>query len=182
MLDRRYNLSYKQAGTFIAFIVLAVFVIRFLNTQKNEFKPANNNGFEIGLCRTCEVIKDKDLIIDEDRGEYLDSTLIKKLEILAGENKDWRITEAYPPTVQHISFCHQNGTCADIAIDNRDKYSKGELIQGIKILCTAAKKAGLNVLNEYYEFTAKELAGDTGSNCGVPAKTDYSTVGHLHVR
>ncbi len=95
---------------------------------------------------------------------------------------NWRVTEAWPPTVAHASDCHFDGTCADIAIDNRDSYSKGELIQGIKILCTAAKKANLSILNEYFEFTAAELAGDTGSNCGAPAKTDYSTVGHLHVK
>ncbi|MHB8871564.1 MAG: hypothetical protein ACYC5G_03870 [Candidatus Doudnabacteria bacterium] len=172
MLNRRYNLSYKQAGTFIAFIVLAVFVFRFLNTQKNGSKPSNNNNFEIGLCRTCEVIKDKDLIIDEDRGEYLDSTLIKKLEILAGENKDWRITEAYPPTVQHISFCHQNGTCADIALQrnllNADRLSN---------LCKDALAAGLTVVNEYgnLKYYSKN------SFCPKPNIFETTTGGHLHV-
>ncbi|MEK7075752.1 MAG: hypothetical protein AAB948_03100 [Patescibacteria group bacterium] len=173
MLNKRYNLNYKQAGTLIAFLVLAIFVFRFLNTQKNEPKLLNNNQeFEIGLCRTCEVIKDKELIIDEDRGEYLDSSLIKKLEILAGDNKDWRITEAYPPTVQHISFCHQNGTCADIALQrnllNADSLSE---------LCKDALAAGLTVVNEYSNLKYYSQ----NSFCPKPNIFETTTGGHLHV-
>ena len=172
MLDRRYNLDYKQAGTLIILLVLAVFVFRFLNTQKNESKLSNNDKFEIGLCRTCEVIKDKDLIIDEDRGEYLDSTLIKKLEVLAGENKDWRITEAYPPTVQHISFCHQNGTCADIALQ-RNLLNATSLSN----LCKDALAAGLTVVNEYGNLKYYS----NNSFCPKPNIFETTTGGHLHV-
>ncbi len=172
MLNRRYNLNYQQAGTLIAFIVLAIFVIKFLNTPKNENPLTNKDEFEIGLCRTCVLIENKGLVIDSDRGEYLDTALIKKLTLLAGENKNWRITEAYPPTVQHLSFCHQNGTCADIALQrnllNKDRLSN---------LCKDALAAGLTVVNEYGDLKYYS----PNSFCPKPNIFETTTGGHLHV-
>lgn len=168
----KYNLTYKQAGTLIAFLVLAIFVIKFLNTPKNKITLTNKDQFEIGLCRGCSLIADKSLVIDSDRGEYLDTNLIKKLTILAGENKDWRITEAYPPTVQHLSFCHQNGTCADIALQrnllNADRLSD---------LCKDALATGLTVVNEYGNLKYYS----TNSFCPKPNIFETTTGGHLHV-
>ncbi|MHB8871563.1 MAG: pilin [Candidatus Doudnabacteria bacterium] len=182
---------------------------KIVNAGTTIQPPASNNNLPAGSktiqpCTNCiDLLSGLNIIVkrvtDPNRVKqyYLNKDLAQKLVNLnyyfANERAansgftpattlNWRVTEAWPPTVAHASDCHFDGNCADIAIDNRDKYSKDELIQGIKILCTAAKKANLTILNEYYEFTAAEMAGSTGSNCGVPAKTDYSTVGHLHVK
>ncbi|MEK7652130.1 MAG: pilin [Patescibacteria group bacterium] len=92
---------------------------------------------------------------------------------------DWQVTEAWPPTVAHQSSCHYDGTCPDIGVVNKEKYTSGQNLIAIKIMCTAAKKAGFKILNEYYnEYKAQQFGG---SDCGVPVSTPNGTKGHLHL-
>jgi len=81
----------------------------------------------------------------------------------------WRVTEAYPPTSDHLSAGHQDGTFVDIAFDktkypfNQSSY-KPTAVQ-VDTLVNYAKQAGFSkVLDEYY-----------GED------TEYSTGGHLHL-
>lgn len=57
----------------------------------------------------------------------------------------WYVTEAYPPTVPHISSCHQNGTCVDVALTN--KSAPCDQVQKFLDAITAA---GFSMANEYY--------------------------------
>ncbi|MBU6370740.1 MAG: hypothetical protein KGH93_00945 [Patescibacteria group bacterium] len=50
-----------------------------------------------------------------------------------------QVTEGYPPTVDHISACHQNGTCADVNL-----VSKSTSVSDVGQLYNAMIGAGLN--------------------------------------
>lgn len=75
----------------------------------------------------------------------------------------WRMTEGYPPTVNHNSSCHFDGTCVDIGLTG------GASAKQVDAFINEAKAAGLNVVNEY----------SVGAN---PQHFDTTTGGHLHVR
>ncbi|AKM78609.1 MAG: hypothetical protein UY31_C0042G0004 [Candidatus Wolfebacteria bacterium GW2011_GWE1_48_7] len=75
----------------------------------------------------------------------------------------WRMTEGYPPTVDHMSSCHFNGTCVDIGLMGSITAAR------VNAFINAARAAGLNVVNEY----------SVGSN---PQSFTTTTGGHLHVR
>lgn len=44
----------------------------------------------------------------------LATKLLNFRQSLAAESFNWRVTEAFPPTVTHCSECHYNGTCVDV--------------------------------------------------------------------
>jgi len=97
-------------------------------------------------------------------GNQLNADLYKKL-LVAWNNSSslaWRITEAYPPTVQHQSKCHNNGMCVDVALTGDKSCTNIAKLE--KIL----RNAGLTVLNEYV-------------GCG-GVETQFSTGGHFHVQ
>lgn len=91
------------------------------------------------------------------------STLNNLQTIADASGIKWRMTEGYPPTVNHMSSCHFDGTCVDIGL------TTSATTESVNAFINAAKTAGLNVVNEY----------GVGSN---PQKFDTTTGGHLHVR
>ena len=80
---------------------------------------------------------------------------------------DWYVTEAYPPTVAHISSCHDNGTCVDVALSN-----KSASCDQVQNFLNAISAAGFSMANEYY-------------NCPntnpVPHKYDTTTGQNVHI-
>lgn len=85
------------------------------------------------------------------------------LDKLQGRNQAWQLTEAYPPTVDHESSCHFDGTCVDIG------FTGGVTEASVSKLITDATAAGLIVVNE--------------SGKGITPKVFATTKGaHLHVR
>lgn len=105
---------------------------------------------------------------------YLESNLADALSSLEQVNKTWQITEAWPPTVAHISGCHYNGTCVDIALNGTNKSDINQLDK----LCTDMLSTGkLFVVNEYFTFSAKDFPG-----CVAPRKYDTTTAGDFHIR
>lgn len=91
------------------------------------------------------------------------STLNNLQTIARASNIQWRVTEAYPPTVDHQSTCHFNGTCVDIGLTGGVSAAK------VNAFINAARAAGLTVVNEY----------SVGAN---PQSFSTTTGGHLHVR
>ena len=87
----------------------------------------------------------------------LNSALLEKIKKISGVT-GWRITESYPPTVNHMSKCHKNGTCADL------NNSGGPTSPAaIKKYYDAFQAAGLNVLYESNNCPPYKAAGVT--NC-----------------
>ncbi len=73
---------------------------------------------------------------------FLNQNLLSKIQNIQGVT-GWRITESWPPTVNHISRCHQDGTCADL------NNSGGPTDPAtIKKYYDAFRAAGLKVLYE----------------------------------
>ncbi len=99
---------------------------------------------------------------------YLNSALLGKISNITGVS-GWRVTESWPPTVAHISFCHANGTCADI------NNSGGPTDPAtIKTYFDAFRAAGLNVLYENGASCAPYNA--LGINCAsYPTQTNLSS-------
>jgi len=74
---------------------------------------------------------------------------------LRGESP-WWVTEAYPPTSQHVSEAHYDGRFIDIAFKdgrfkNRDNYNNLASFESRQLdeLIGAAKNAGFKVMDEY---------------------------------
>jgi hypothetical protein len=164
-------------------LLLAAIVILLLNQDqflKNLFRipqtiiaSPQKEGDTIGGCRNCVALAKENIPVNKGIGEYVDFNLAKKLKTLAVLNSNWRITEAYPPTVRHLSFCHYNGTCVDLGL-YMDKRSASNL----SILCKDALSVGITILNEYSD--PKLVTADT--QC--PASNVFETTrgGHLHVQ
>ncbi len=102
------------------------------------------------------------------------SKLIKfrdSLKTLGIERKDWRVTEAFPPTIHHADSCHIRGTCIDVKMVRIDALGDGYCGRVQKMIDTATN-VGLNVVNEY------SVCPDTTP---VPQSTTYATGSHLHL-
>ncbi|KKR21829.1 MAG: hypothetical protein UT50_C0003G0010 [Candidatus Moranbacteria bacterium GW2011_GWA2_39_41] len=95
---------------------------------------------------------------------YLNSELIAKLKTV-NSSASWRITEPWPPTVNHASSCHTNGTCADVNLI----AGSGANINDVKILSDALKAAGFSS----YTYESNNCAPFTAK--GIPCKT-YATM------
>jgi len=94
---------------------------------------------------------------------FLNTSLLSKIQNINGIG-GWRVTESWPPTVNHISSCHQDGTCADL--NNSGGATDPSTI---KNYYDAFRAVGLNVLYESTNCGPYTAAGIT--NC----KT-YSTM------
>lgn len=99
---------------------------------------------------------------------FLNSSLLSKIQAISGVS-GWRITESWPPTVNHLSKCHTDGTCADI----NNSGGKTEPVD-IKPYYDAFRAAGLNVLYENAKSCDPYTA--MGINCrSYPTQTNLSS-------
>ncbi len=130
-------------------------------------------GFTIGTCRDCIALRETGIPITEGIGEYVDFKLSTKLRRLAKINSNWRLTEVYPPTVRHLNFCHENGTCVDLGLYPEKRTSKN-----LSALCKDALRIGLTVTNEYSD--PKLYSPE--SVCPESNIFETTTGGHLHVQ
>lgn len=71
-------------------------------------------------------------------GCYVNSSLLSSLQSAVGTNTGWRVTEMWPPTVNHNATCHSNGTCVDIA-----RTSGSPSIEQIQQMAGRLKAQGL---------------------------------------
>jgi len=101
---------------------------------------------------------------------FLTKSLIAKLVSAKSKNPNFRITEAYPPTVDHRDPCHSNGSCADIGSNSTDTGA-------LNSLCQALTSSGLTILNEYVGIADNQVPA-----CGKSVATSKTTGGHLHVK
>jgi hypothetical protein len=124
-------------------------------------------------CDDCVNVVDIGIPVAEWSNVYVNKSLASKLKALYDLNKEWRITEAYPPTVEHISSCHRNGTCVDIGV-----YPRIISATRVSNLCEDAKAVSLDITNEYF---GKNLNSE-GSECPKPAQFETTSGGHLHIK
>lgn len=129
-------------------------------------------GQEIGMCRNCVSVKKLELPSVDDIGEYVDANLSVKLLKLKRLNSNWRLTEVYPPTVRHLNYCHQNGTCVDLGLSPEKRTASN-----LSKLCEDALTAGLTITDEYSDPNL--FSKDTV--CPPSNVFETTTGGHLHV-
>jgi hypothetical protein len=75
-----------------------------------------------------------------------------------------KVTEAYPPTVSHISQCHNDGCCIDTAINSFQDCSQ------VQAVVDAAHQCGaIAVANEYASCGGTTYDTTTGNNIHIQA-------------
>lgn len=79
----------------------------------------------------------------------------------------WYVTEAYPPTVVHKSGCHNQGTCIDTALQN-----KNPTCDEVQKFLNAVTASGFGMANEYYKCPNTNPP---------PQKYDTTTGQNVHV-
>jgi hypothetical protein len=124
-------------------------------------------------CQNCVNVVDMGVPVAEWSNVYVTKPLAFKLKQLYEQNKDWRITEAYPPTVDHINTCHRNGTCVDIGV-----YPRLLSASRISVLCRDAQRLKINITNEYFDPDLNLQ----NSFCPRPSSYETTQGGHLHIK
>lgn len=106
-------------------------------------------------------------------GCKLNASLASKLVSANLSSVGAEVSEAWPPTVDHSSSCHTNGTCADVRCKVQCDNVKD--ISDLKKIYDALKNAGLSPLYETKKSCAPyKAAGMT--NCGsYPTMTSPSS-------
>ncbi len=105
-------------------------------------------------------------------GNELDANLAHKLQSVLPELSA-QVTEAFPTTVPHISGCHDNGTCADVA------YIDGSTdVNEVRTLYDALVSAGLRSQYEVVNPSDCQRYRDAGVPCN---SYDTTTGSHFHV-
>jgi hypothetical protein len=81
---------------------------------------------------------------------FLDDDLIALLENVHAKITGWQVSEAWPPTVPHISRCHNIGTCADLVLQPQASSVDSNVCANVENLVQALRKAGADIVaNEY---------------------------------
>ncbi len=116
-------------------------------------------------CQNCTTLK-----VPTKDGSYVNSKMANALENVYNNstNKNWRVTEAWPPTVPHESTCHQNGSCVDINFNNKSTNPRE-----VNELYNDLANAGLKVTYEH----PSSCAAYSGVNCMV----NKGVTPHFHV-
>lgn len=115
-------------------------------------------------CKNCIDITNLGIEVKDGQGvnEAVGEKLRNAYENM--DNKNWRITESWPPVICHESSCHANGTCVDIALTPPSNTVDCEEVNN---LINDLENFGFNVLNEYTQCDGTE--------------TEKTTGGHLHI-
>ncbi len=167
----------------ILLLTLALFGISYLSNQQTSKKAAGSkqistsNEFQphkVRDCENCIDIRELGIPLNDrtDIGKYLDYGLAQKLKKLNEINSTWHVSEAYPPTVRHLSPCHNAGTCADLTFKSNANLNR----QTLSKLCADISSIGLNILNEY-----SQKYYYVGSACPKPQIFETTTGNNLHV-
>lgn len=89
--------------------------------------------------------------------------MVASLQCMGSAGGGFIVNEAMPPTVPHISQCHNNGCCVDVVVSSFNNCAQ------VQQIIQAARSCGAtNVANEY-------------SNCG-GTRYDTTTGNNIHIQ
>jgi hypothetical protein len=127
-------------------------------------------------CNNCANAQDSGITCKpENTSCYLNQDLINKLLKLQAFDKNWQITEGWPPHWDHGSGCHASGDCADINVTSTVTQDN------VKNLYNELKTAGFSSFGvEAYDCSTYLSAGYNCTPLGGPGGTGGSGV-HIHV-
>jgi hypothetical protein len=86
----------------------------------------------------------------------------------------WRITEAFPPTVQHSNPCHSNGTCVDAALTGSNSLAN------IKTFMDSSKTAGLRPVYEGVDCGVRDTLRSQGYSAYCKSDSGYGHITGTH--
>jgi hypothetical protein len=114
--------------------------------------------------------------------DYGTSAMADKLHAMRSVNDDWVISEGFPPTINHDSPAHGNGTAIDLALrPTMASAPTKEDVERLALVCAAAKQAGFGtILNEYTNIPVA-LYPSLGQ-CPQPKSYTNTNGPHLHVQ
>ena len=124
-------------------------------------------------CPTCQTLSSLNLpatgsAVGKSVDPALATDLVRLNNALKNENLGWRITEAWPPSINHQNVCHQVGTCVDANLSTANATTINRFIQ-------LSKASGLKAIYEVRTAGLKDslvLAGvDKDSVAVVPTIT-----------
>lgn len=122
-----------------------------LNLDIKPLNPSTQTPTQSTTCSSCAnlsiynniLVKPGACGVSPCRVNVLVGENLKKLiEKTNGQNINWQITEAWPPTVNHVSPCHYNGTCVDANLTSEATP------QNINDFIIMANDSGLNAVYE----------------------------------
>ena len=128
-------------------------------------KECPQNLCAIATCMPCENCVTLQILCKD--GNQANSLLAAKLltAMQSSTNKDWQVTEAWPPTVIHQNSCHYIGTCVDVNFLNRSTTPTD-----VRDLYDNLRNSGLNPVYEHMSDCGPYA--NAGVNCQVvPAIT-----------
>ena len=100
---------------------------------------------------------------------------LNKLTSILDTGVDWKISEGYPPTVQHKDPCHSNGTCVDIVLTN-------PTANNINTFSNEANKDGLSFQYEVKTKAEKDLLVKNGVRAPLIVVNPDTNGQHFHAK
>lgn len=146
------------------------------SATRNDLSYNMSQSYINGLsCTTCAPISNTIPFNGNSNTNVLPDTN-NKLVTMQGSlpsNISWRVSEAYPPVVQHANGCHSRGTCVDISFGSTPATGAN-----VNAVINSASSSGLKAIYEVKDTSTKNQL----VNSGVPASSIMvvSTINSSH--
>ena len=148
-------------------------------TKTSDTADNTANGVSVGnsneLCGD-NCIDASSIGLNCKNGCFLNEELANNLKQAFDSAKlSARVTEGYPPTVDHSSACHSEGTCADVNLSNQSTD-----VNDVINLYQSMVNSGLNPVYEINENDSKHSCDDYPPEIECITTTN-ATAPHFHV-
>jgi hypothetical protein len=135
------------------------------STTRNDLSYNMSQSYINGLsCTTCAPIANTIPFNGNSNTNVLPDTN-NKLVTMQGNlpaNISWRVSEAYPPVVQHANGCHSRGTCVDVSFGSTPATGTN-----VNAVISSANNSGLRAIYEVKDSNSKNQLVSSG----VPASS-----------
>ncbi|MDP3958074.1 MAG: pilin [bacterium] len=147
-------------------ILKSSLTLELKQVAKQRFEPGEPYAPKEGDCSDCVLIKGvqvKSGACGGTEGCKATRTLVEKLRKLDGELMNagipgifnLRVTEAWPPTIQHKDKCHMQGTCVD-ANFTPEVIAKGITGKYVEAFGRAALNVSIRAVYEVKDFKRRD--------------------------
>lgn len=130
------------------------------STTRNDLSYNMSQSYINGLnCTTCAPIAGTIPFNGNSNTNVLPDTNTKLVTMqgILPANISWRVSEAYPPVVQHANECHQRGTCVDIGFGSTPATGTN-----VNAVINSANSSGLKAIYEVKDTNTKNQLVNSG--------------------
>lgn len=136
-------------------------------------EPQTGTGTGSNACPgTCVSVASNSIECKNENSCTVASAFKDKLATLSGST-NLRVTEAYPPTRNHVAGCHTNGTCVDLTIGGMDNAST--VASFINTVSGQGMCAVFETSNSTLASQINESLNNNGNGRALPLATCSST-------